>query len=138
MITGLEHYAIRTTKLEETKNFYVDVLGLDDGDRPLFPFPGHWLYLGDHAIVHRFAIDPNNPDGLNDYLGEVDTSNLTGSGAVDHLAFRAEDPEELMTRIRKSGAEYRDRKVPDLDLYQVFLEDPNGITIELNYFNSII
>jgi catechol 2,3-dioxygenase-like lactoylglutathione lyase family enzyme len=135
MLTGLEHYAIRTTKLEETKNFYVDLLGLDDGYRPPFPFPGHWLYLGEHAIVHLFAIDPDNPDGLNDYLGEVDTSNLSGSGAVDHLAFRAEEPEDLMGRIKKSGAEYRDRKVPDLELYQVFLEDPNGITIELNYFN---
>ena len=135
MLTGLEHYAIRTTKLKETKNFYVDLLELDDGDRPPFPFPGHWLYLGDHAIVHLFAIDPDNPDGLNDYLGEMDTSNLTGSGAVDHLAFRAEDPEKLINRIKKFGAEYRDRKVPDLDLYQVFLEDPNGITIELNYFN---
>ena len=135
MLTGLEHYAIRTTKLEETKNFYVDLLGLNDGDRPDFPFPGHWLYLGDHALVHLFAIDPDNPEGLNDYLGEVDTSDLTGSGAVDHLAFRAENPDELRNRIKKSGAKYRDRKVPDLDLYQVFLEDPNGITIELNYFN---
>ncbi len=135
MLTGLEHYAIRTTKLEETKNFYVDLLGLNDGDRPDFSFPGHWLYLGDHALVHLFAIDPDNPEGLNDYLGEVDTSDLTGSGAVDHLAFRAENPDELRNRIKKSGAKYRDRKVPDLDLYQVFLEDPNGITIELNYFN---
>ena len=135
MLTGLEHYAIRTTKLEETKNFYVDLLGLIDGARPHFPFPGHWLYLGDHALVHLFAIDPKNPEGLNDYLGEVDASNLTGSGAVDHLAFRAENPKELRNRIQKFGAKYRDRKVPDLDLYQVFLEDPNGITIELNYFN---
>lgn len=136
MLTGLEHYAIRTTKLRETRDFYVDVLGLDDGERPPFPFPGHWLYLGDHAIVHLFAIDPDDPSGLNDYLGEADPNQLFGSGAVDHLAFRAEKPEDLLARVDRADIPYRDRKVPDMDLYQIFLEDPNGITIELNYFGD--
>ncbi|MDA0657099.1 MAG: glyoxalase, partial [Proteobacteria bacterium] len=59
---------------------------------------------------------------------------LHGSGAVDHIAFRAEDAAELIERVKKSDIAFRDRKVPEMELYQVFLEDPNGITVELNYF----
>ena len=50
-LTNIDHYAIRTSKLEETKAFY-EVLGLVDGKRPNFPFKGHWLYLGEVALVH--------------------------------------------------------------------------------------
>ena len=48
-LTKIDHYAIRTNKLEETKAFY-ELLGLVDGERPNFPFAGYWLYLGDIAI----------------------------------------------------------------------------------------
>jgi len=40
----------------------------------------------------------------------------------------------LMARLEAKGVRYRERKVPDLDLFQLFIEDPNGITVELNYF----
>ncbi len=135
MLTGLEHYTIRTTMLEETKDFYVEALGLTVGERAPLPFPGYWLYVEDHAVVHLIGLDPDNPEGLNEYLGEVDPTNLTGSGAIDHLAFRAENPEIVKGRIEKFGVDYRDRVLPGMDLYQIFLEDPNDITIELNYFN---
>ena len=48
----LEHYTIRCTSLERTRDFYRDVLGLVVGDRPKFPFKGYWLYLGDQPIIH--------------------------------------------------------------------------------------
>ena len=134
MLTKLEHCAIRTTKLKETRDFYVELLGLEDGARPPFPFPGHWLYMGDWAVVHLVGIDPDDPQGLIDYLGEINPDQLHGSGAVDHIAFRAEDAAELIERVKKSDIAFRDRKVPEMELYQVFLEDPNGITVELNYF----
>ncbi|MCS5556964.1 MAG: hypothetical protein NZ778_10765, partial [Arenicellales bacterium] len=59
-----------------------------------------------------------------------------GSGALDHIAFRAKDPELVMSRLKEYGHEYRERKVPNMDLFQVFVEDPNGITIELNYWGE--
>ena len=34
------------------------------------------------------------------------------------------------------GVDFRERQVPSLDLFQLFLEDPNGITVELNYFGE--
>src|SRR5712675_1915836 len=43
---GLQHYTIEPQDLERTKEFYVDVLGLEIGDRPPLDFPGYWLYSG--------------------------------------------------------------------------------------------
>jgi len=133
-LSSLDHCSIRTAKLGETRNFYVEALGMEDGDRPDFPFPGNWLYVDGHAVVHLVGIDPDDPSGLIEYLGDVDLDELDGSGAVDHLAFRAEEPDKLKRHLEKLGVDYRDRKVPDMDLFQIFLEDPNGVTIELNYF----
>ena len=58
----------------------------------------------------------------------------SGSGAFDHIAFRAKDAESLISRLKAKGYPFRERKVPDMDLFQVFVEDPNGITVELNYW----
>ena len=44
-----EHVLILADDLKKTKEFYVDLLGLKDGYRPDFPFPGHWLYL---SLIH--------------------------------------------------------------------------------------
>jgi catechol 2,3-dioxygenase-like lactoylglutathione lyase family enzyme len=133
-LTSLEHCAIRTVKLEETKDFYTEALGLRIGDRPDFPFPGYWLYLGDTAVVHLVGIDPDDPQGLVEHLGEVDIDSLDGTGSVDHIAFNASDAPELLDRLKRLGVPLRERRVPSLKLFQIFVDDPNGVTIEVNYF----
>ena len=131
----IDHYAIRTQRMDETKDFY-EALGLHAGARPEFPFPGHWMYAGDIPVVHIVGIDPDNPDGLYDYLGLKDVEFLDGSGAVDHLAFRASDPEGLKIILKDRNVKYREREVPNLGLLQIFVEDPNDITVEINYYNQ--
>jgi catechol 2,3-dioxygenase-like lactoylglutathione lyase family enzyme len=131
----IDHYAIRTQRMDETKDFY-EALGLHAGARPEFPFPGHWMYAGDTPVVHIVGIDPDNPDGLYDYLGLKDVEFLDGSGAVDHLAFRASDPEGLKIILKDRNVKYREREVPNLGLLQIFVEDPNDITVEINYYNQ--
>ncbi|MBT4906086.1 MAG: glyoxalase [Rhodospirillaceae bacterium] len=137
-LSTLDHCSIRTVKLDETRDFYVDILGMTDGDRPDFDFPGNWLYVDGKPVVHLVGVDPDDPSGLIEYLGgDVDASKLDGSGgsgAFDHVAFRAKNPEMLIARLEDRGVRFRERKVPDLDLFQIFIEDPNGITVELNYF----
>lgn len=133
----LDHCSIRTVKLKETRDFYVDVLGMDDGDRPDFPFPGNWLYVDGRAVVHLVGVDADDPSGLVEYLGgDIDPEALDGSGSFDHIAFRAGNAAGLIERLKKNDVPYRERQVPSMDLYQLFLEDPNGITVELNYFGS--
>ncbi|MBO69131.1 MAG: glyoxalase [Acidiferrobacteraceae bacterium] len=135
-LASLDHCSIRTVKLEETRNFYVNILGMTDGDRPDFPFPGAWLYIGDVAVIHLIAVDPKDPSGLLFHLGgELSAEKLQGSGAVDHIAFQAKNPEQLIDRLKKNNCAYREREVPNMNIFQVFTEDPNGVMIELNYSN---
>ena len=135
---SLNHFSIRSLEIEKTSDFFSKVLGLTVGPRPEFPFPGVWLYNGDEsdwasAVLHLIAIDKNDPDGLKKYLGDRDPSSLHGSGAVDHIAFFAKGLEEKVALLKSLNIPYRERTVPVLKLHQIFLDDPNGVVIELNY-----
>jgi len=131
----IDHYAIRTLKMKETKEFY-EALGLISGPRPEFPFPGYWMYAGDTPVVHLVGIDPLNPDGLYNYLGVKNVHFEDGSGSIDHLAFRATNPDDLKKNLIKRDVEFRENEVPGLGLLQIFAEDPNDITVEINYYNQ--
>ena len=138
MALQLNHFSIRTTDLAACERFYCDVLGLVVGPRPPFPFPGLWLYAGDttiygNAVVHIIGLDRNDPAGLKQYLGDRPEASLQGTGAVDHLAFFTTGLAETMARLQARGVPFRERTVPVLDLHQVFLDDPNGVVIELNF-----
>ena len=136
-IDKLAHYSIRTTDLEASRKFYTEVLGFRVGFRPPFDFPGIWLYMSDdereYGTVHIIGIDPNDPQGLIDYLGDKSLDSLNGTGSVDHIAFTATDLTSMRKTLKGRGVEYRERTVPSLGLHQVFLTDPSGVTIELNY-----
>jgi len=74
---ALNHFSIRTLDMEATRSFYEGVLGLTVGPRPAFPFPGLWMYRGDHgdvanAVVHIIGLDRNDSQGLRSYLGDRD------------------------------------------------------------------
>jgi len=138
MALTLNHFSIRTLDMETTRRFYVDVLGLTVGPRPHFPFPGIWLYRGDHAevgnaVVHVIGMDANDPVGLKNYLGDRDVSSLSGSGSVDHIAFFADGLGTMLAHLKMQGVTARERTVPSIGLHQIFLDDPNGVVIELNY-----
>lgn len=138
MALTLNHYSIRSTDLEACRRFYEDVLGLKVGPRPAFAFPGLWLYEGDsstwsNSVVHIIGIDRNDPEGLKAYLGDRDEAGLQGSGAIDHIAFFATGLAEMRARLERLGVMRRERTVPTLGLHQVFVDDPNGVVIELNY-----
>lgn len=138
MALTLNHYSIRSTDLDACQRFYEDVLGLAVGPRPPFPFPGLWLYEGDssqwsNAVVHIIGIDRNDPEGLKRYLGDRDEASLQGTGVVDHIAFFATGLGEMLAKLARLNVTCRERVVPSLGLYQVFVDDPNGVVIELNY-----
>jgi len=134
----LNHFSIRTADLDRSARFYSEVLGLTDGPRPPFPFPGRWMYSGSHdqftnAVVHLIGIDKTDPAGLQGYLGDRDESSLVGGGAVDHIAFLAEGLTRMMAHLDRLGVPARHRTVPAIGLHQMFLDDPSGVVIELNY-----
>ncbi len=138
MAYSLNHFSIRTTDIDATRVFYESVLGLTVGPRPSFPFPGLWMYNGDHgsvvnAMVHVIGIDLNDPEGLKKYLGDRDLSTLHGTGAVDHIALMTTGLAAMLAHLKKLGVPCRERTVPSIGLHQIFLDDPQGVVIELNY-----
>jgi hypothetical protein len=88
--------------------------------------------------THLVGVDPDNPEGLYDYLGGQEVTFLDGSGSIDHLAFRATDPDDLKKNLNKRNVKYRENEVPGLGLLQIFAEDPNDITVEINYYDRIV
>ena len=124
----LEHYTIRCASLERTRDFYRDVLGLMVGDRPNFPFRGYWMYLGGVPIVH--LVDRAESDARDGPHVGVDTA------AFDHIAFRGLDIEATRATLRAHNCQFREAGVPGGRLQQIFVPDPDGILVELNFRKS--
>jgi hypothetical protein len=83
--------------------------------------------------VHVIGIDLNDPEGLKKYLGDRDLSTLHGTGAVDHIALMATGLADMLAHLKKLNVPCRERTVPSIGLHQIFLDDPQGVVIELNY-----
>ncbi|MEJ1968305.1 MAG: VOC family protein [Rhizomicrobium sp.] len=121
----LEHYTIRCRSLERTRDFYRDVLGLEAGERPDFPFKGYWMYLGGVPIVH--LVDSAESEIRDGPRRGVDTA------ALDHIAFRGDDIDATRAVLRAHDLPFREAGVPGGRLQQIFVRDPDGILIELNF-----
>ena len=117
----LDHFNIRTRDLNSTVHFYQDVMGLEKGPRPNFAFPGGWMYSEGKAVVHIVDIsktdEPQKPD----------------SGVVHHVAFVSRGFDGMKQRLSSKGMPFDARQVPGGELWQIFVNDPNGVMIELNY-----
>jgi catechol 2,3-dioxygenase-like lactoylglutathione lyase family enzyme len=128
----MEHFLIQSADIEKTKDWWVNVLGMRVGPSPDFKFPVYWLYIGDKDVLHLTQGGANVSDNRMKYLGQ--TSQATeGSGVIDHIGFRATGLEDTITRLNKLGIDFKERQVNDQGLYQLFLFDPNGVKVELNF-----
>ena len=131
-LTELNHYFVRANNLERSKDFYVNVLGFEVMPRPEFPFPGYWLGINGKIQVHMGPAGIPNQEMY--YLGTPKGAATDHAGVVDHIAFLASEPETFIKRFKAMGMDYRPRSLPDSELFQLFIKDPNGLTIELNFF----
>ncbi|MGZ5097894.1 MAG: VOC family protein [Usitatibacter sp.] len=143
-IKRVDHYSIRTLDLDKSKRFYTEVIGLKAGPRPPFDFPGYWLYSGEppadlqnasrnYGFVHLMGFDKDKPGSLDAYVGERKANPDGGTGALDHIAFAATGREAMVERCRRNNVDFIERAVPLLGLHQMFIKDPDGVTIELNF-----
>jgi catechol 2,3-dioxygenase-like lactoylglutathione lyase family enzyme len=117
----LDHFNIRTRRLDDTVRFYEDILGLQNGERPNFSFPGAWMYSEGRPVVHLVDISPTSEPQKPD------------SGVVHHVAFASRDFNGMKQRLQSKGMAFDTRQVPGGALWQIFVRDPNGVMIELNY-----
>jgi len=117
-IKGLNHINIRTADLSRCKAFYCGLLGLKEGYRPPFDSPGAWLYAGKAPLVH-----------LNTGSKQVENH----GGAIDHYAFSVKGFDKIIKRLEEASIPFRTFQVPDNPTRQIFVEDPDGVTVELNF-----
>jgi catechol 2,3-dioxygenase-like lactoylglutathione lyase family enzyme len=119
-VLALDHVNIAgsASLIERCRTFYVDVLGLTEGHRPVFRSRGHWLYAGGHPIVHLTVKD-----------GDANGA----ATALDHFAFTCEGLEETMARLREHGVAFTLDPARDTKNAQLFLQDPAGVQVELNF-----
>jgi catechol 2,3-dioxygenase-like lactoylglutathione lyase family enzyme len=117
----LDHFNIRTRKLADTVRFYEEVLEFDNGDRPNFSFPGAWMYSEGKPVVH--IVD----------ISETDEPQKPDSGVVHHVAFASNGFAGMKQRLTSKGLPFDVREVPGVAVWQIFVTDPNGVMLELNY-----
>jgi catechol 2,3-dioxygenase-like lactoylglutathione lyase family enzyme len=114
----LDHVNLRTAKVETMRNWYVEVLGMRDGVRPDFPFPGAWLYAGDHPFVH---------------LVGVEREPKTAEPKIEHFAFSATGLAEFTAALDAKAIPYQTARVPSIGILQVNVFDPDGNHIHIDF-----
>lgn len=122
-VEGLNHYNLRAPReiLDRLRDWYRDAIGLEVGERPPFRFHGYWLYAGKRPILHLSEASP----------GEAHA--VPGNGTFDHVAFSCTGIAAMRARLDAAGIRYRVADVPLTGVRQVFLEDPAGNGVELNF-----
>jgi len=131
-LSHIEHFLLQTADMEKTREWYTSVLGMRVGPSPDFKFPVFWLYIGDKDVVHVCEGGKGVSENRRKYVGQQSEA-TEGTGVVDHIAFRASGLRDMLAHLKKLKVDFKQRQVDDQGLYQLFLFDPNGVKIELNY-----
>ena len=121
-INGIDHFNIRTRDLDRLCEFYTKVLALEIGDRPPFDSPGVWLYAGGHPILHVGIAEDSGAD-------------VDNTLPLDHIALETEGLMDAVARLEEAGIDYRMVDVPGRAMKQIFVRDPDGVALELNFTN---
>lgn len=117
-VAGMNHFTVLTDDVPATVDFYRELLGLTEGPRPAFNFPGAWLYAGSDAIVH--------------VVGGRPRSELK-AGVIDHMAFSASGLAATLAALDARSIEYTCRRQVGSGVWQVFFHDPNRARVELDF-----
>ena len=132
-LSHIEHFLVAADDIDATRDWYARVLGMTSGPHPDFGFPVHWMYLGDIDIVHIGPSAKMAGDNQKKYLGRTSQGSVAGTGAIDHIAFRATGLRQMLQHLRSEGVPFSQRRANGQALFQLFFNDPNGIKIELNF-----
>jgi catechol 2,3-dioxygenase-like lactoylglutathione lyase family enzyme len=91
------------------------------------------MYLGDVDIVHIGPSAAGANEIQKKYLGRTSQDTGAGTGALDHIAFRATGLRAMLEHLRAERVPFTQRRANGQALFQIFIYDPNGVKIELNY-----
>ena len=136
-VRGVDHLTLccSVDQLAGVEGFYTEVLGLRAGPRPSFDFPGTWLYAGEEPIVHLAAtLTQSSKRTATAAASPTALPGAARTGPIDHVALRmAGSVDDWRSRLVARGIRFAEAPVPGFPLYQLFLHDPLGVKIELNF-----
>lgn len=126
IVRGIDHVNLEVPAehLDVVSHFYTEAVGLTEGNRPEFPFPGRWLYADgvSNAILHLASYDDKDQAPLNQ-----------GTGRFNHVCFAMQGLSARREQLERSGIEFRESNRPNAMVVQLFLTDPIGLMVELNF-----
>ncbi|MBT9096867.1 VOC family protein [Methylovulum psychrotolerans] len=120
-VSGINHINIVVSagQFPDVVTFYEQIIGLTQGVRAVSKRNGAWLYCHDTAIIHLSVVEQPPYRGSNGHFNHVALSCSGVAAWVQHLNSH---------QIRYD-VDYR----PAPAMTQLFLYDPVGIRIELNF-----
>ena len=122
----IDHFTLSVAPeaLPALLDFYTQVLPLNEGARPAFAFPGHWLYAEGRAIVHLAGTGQT---------GGAEAGFGPATGKLDHVSLRTRGLARTRQHLAAHGILWKEAPVPGMALHQLFLRDPAGLKIELTF-----
>ncbi len=115
-ITHIHHSSLLVADTQTSLQFYTEVLGLQQIERPNLPFPGAWMAVGNQQI-HILELD--NPDPT--------TGRPAHGGRDRHIAFNIISLDQLKQNLETHQIPYTlsisGRKA-------LFCRDPDGNALE--------
>ncbi len=127
-VLGINHINIEVTaeQLPVVKAFYEDVLDLKPGFRSASKRDGAWLYAGKTPVIHLSVTE--------EWMNEADKIHF------NHVAFACNGLAQFKRDLDIKQVKYtlEQRSLADREMTQIFLYDPVGIKIELNFAGEIL
>lgn len=127
-VCGLNHFNITASKvlIEQVKQFYTDIVGLELGPRAHLNHDGYWLYAGPMPIVHLSIKETS--------VKEIPA--MRDRGYFNHISLSCVGLQGAIEKMKATQTPYRLIQLPDVHQIQIFIADPAGTGVELTFFNE--
>ena len=122
MILSINHIQLVAEKdlVLKLRDFYCDVVGLSEGFRPAFERFCFWLYIEDKDVLH--LVTPKEGDGRSPQ-----------KSSFDHIAFKTANYQGVLKKLKSLDISFEEKPIPGMSAHQIFLRDPAGNRVELNF-----
>ncbi|MCJ2181819.1 VOC family protein [Novosphingobium sp. 1949] len=130
-VVALDHFCVVVADLDRAEAFYCDVLSLESypAPAPLTRETARWIYDHDERpIIHLNTREA--PRAMDRDMARGPT------GALHHIALRCEGYDEIRDRLEDHGLVYESNFIRSIGLRQLFVHDPDGVLLELNFFED--
>ena len=118
-VNGVDHVNIRTTDVAHSAQFYVDIFDFEYRKGPVvMGNQSNWLFDANGKPIIHFRQLP---------------SESTSTGPIDHVALACIGKVDILARLEARGVAFSVAEGLLPGITQVFLKDPHGVPLELNF-----